>query len=345
MSDLVPRSPRRADPRACPARPSHAQVSGLSRRTLLRAALATGVGLWVVEVIGGTAAFAWSAVASITPKVKVGTLADLVAANPGAPDPGGVPGLRPGGARVRHPRRPGAARLAARRGPDRRRHGPERPGAVAALPAPRLPAEPVRRGLLVPLPVPPVALRPARDQAGGRAASVRRRTAWIASRSSVDAVGHPDHRHGERSRSAHCRSPSASPASSRRASRTAAREIHRPRPALSAFVAGSLRRRDARRARGRAAVRPGTCVDLVRGALDAWLHPGDAVARPGRGRARRRRPVDGRRGRGRVPARAARLAGLPRRDPPPRRAGRRPCPARRDPRLRAPGRRSPAGRR
>ena len=53
--------------------------------------------------------------------------------------------------------------------PDRRRDGAQRPCALAALPAPRLPPEPVHRGLLVPLPVPPVALRPARDQGGGRA--------------------------------------------------------------------------------------------------------------------------------------------------------------------------------
>ena len=59
------------------------QVGGLSRRSLLRAAIGTGVGLWLAEVLGGTIAFAWSAVAHARPKVTVGTFADLVAANPG----------------------------------------------------------------------------------------------------------------------------------------------------------------------------------------------------------------------------------------------------------------------
>ena len=35
------------------------QVGGLSRRRLLRAALGTGIGLWLLEVLAGTVAFAW----------------------------------------------------------------------------------------------------------------------------------------------------------------------------------------------------------------------------------------------------------------------------------------------
>ena len=88
---------------------------------------------------------------------------------PRSADPRRLPGLRPGGARLRDHRRPGARRLAARRRRDRRRLAAQRPGPVAALPAPGLSAEPVHRGLLVPLPVPPVALRPARDQGRRRA--------------------------------------------------------------------------------------------------------------------------------------------------------------------------------
>lgn len=67
------------------------QVEGLSRRTLLRRAIGAGIGLWVVEVVGGTIAFAWSAVASARPRIRVGTLADLVAANPGIPVMDGFP--------------------------------------------------------------------------------------------------------------------------------------------------------------------------------------------------------------------------------------------------------------
>ncbi len=66
-------------------------VEGLSRRALLRRAVGTGIGLWLVEVLGGTIAFAWSAVAVATPRVRVGTLADLEAANPGLPVADGFP--------------------------------------------------------------------------------------------------------------------------------------------------------------------------------------------------------------------------------------------------------------
>lgn len=67
------------------------QVAGLSRRTLLRRALGAGVGLWVIEIVGGTLAFAWSAIALAAPRVRVGTLADLVATNPGIPIEDGFP--------------------------------------------------------------------------------------------------------------------------------------------------------------------------------------------------------------------------------------------------------------
>jgi Rieske Fe-S protein len=67
------------------------QVEGLSRRTLLRRATGAGIGLWVLELVGGTIAFAWSAKALTALKVRVGTLADLVAANPGIPVADGFP--------------------------------------------------------------------------------------------------------------------------------------------------------------------------------------------------------------------------------------------------------------
>ena len=67
------------------------QVQGMSRRSLLRAAIGTGVGLWVVEVLGGTIGFAWSAVANVSPTVAVGTFADLEAANPALPLRDGFP--------------------------------------------------------------------------------------------------------------------------------------------------------------------------------------------------------------------------------------------------------------
>ena len=71
------------------------QTEGLSRRTLMRRALAAGVGVLVVESLGGTLAFAWSAVARATPKVRVGTLEDLLQANPGLPIRQGFPAYVP----------------------------------------------------------------------------------------------------------------------------------------------------------------------------------------------------------------------------------------------------------
>lgn len=67
------------------------QVQGLSRRALLRRAIAVGFGLTALEAIGGTIAFAWSAVGRAGSTVRVGTLADLVDMNPGLPVTDGFP--------------------------------------------------------------------------------------------------------------------------------------------------------------------------------------------------------------------------------------------------------------
>ena len=67
------------------------QTGGFSRRTLLRRALGAGVGLLVIEWLGGSLAFAWSAGSAAAPKVRVGTLDDLVAINPDLPIREGFP--------------------------------------------------------------------------------------------------------------------------------------------------------------------------------------------------------------------------------------------------------------
>src|SRR6188472_1775539 len=67
------------------------QTGGFSRRTLLRGALGAGVGLLAVEWLGGSLAFAWSAGSAAAPKVRVGTLDDLVAINPDLPIREGFP--------------------------------------------------------------------------------------------------------------------------------------------------------------------------------------------------------------------------------------------------------------
>ena len=84
---------------------------------------------------------------------------------------------------------PGQQEFIAGRGHDRRRHGPQRPGALPALPAPRLQAQPVPQELLVRVPVPRLALRPARDQGRRRRSTARRRAAWTASRSPSTTPG------------------------------------------------------------------------------------------------------------------------------------------------------------
>lgn len=67
------------------------QVDGISRRTLLRRATGAGIGLVVLEALGGTIAFAWSAVSGVAAKVRVGTLPELIASNPGIPIEEGFP--------------------------------------------------------------------------------------------------------------------------------------------------------------------------------------------------------------------------------------------------------------
>jgi nitrite reductase/ring-hydroxylating ferredoxin subunit len=69
------------------------QSRGISRRTLLRRSIGAGLGVLVFELVGGTLSFLWSAAAvAIGPaRVRVGTLAELVAVNPGLPIADGYP--------------------------------------------------------------------------------------------------------------------------------------------------------------------------------------------------------------------------------------------------------------
>lgn len=54
------------------------QVSGLSRRQLMRRAVGAGIGLWFLEMTAGTLGFLWSAVAQATPRVRIGTYDELL---------------------------------------------------------------------------------------------------------------------------------------------------------------------------------------------------------------------------------------------------------------------------
>jgi cytochrome b6-f complex iron-sulfur subunit len=71
------------------------QVEGLSRRTLLRRAVGTAVGLWFVELVAGSIGFVWSAVTIATPRVRIGTYPELVAANGSLPIDEGFPAYVP----------------------------------------------------------------------------------------------------------------------------------------------------------------------------------------------------------------------------------------------------------
>ena len=66
-------------------------VGGLSRRALLRRSLGLGVALWATEVLGGSLSFVWSAMSQSSARVRIGTLADLIEANPGIPVVEGFP--------------------------------------------------------------------------------------------------------------------------------------------------------------------------------------------------------------------------------------------------------------
>jgi cytochrome b6-f complex iron-sulfur subunit len=71
------------------------QVQGISRRRLLRTSLGLGIGVWLAELAGGSISFLWAAATAGAKRVRVGTLDQLVAANPGLPIRDGFPAYVP----------------------------------------------------------------------------------------------------------------------------------------------------------------------------------------------------------------------------------------------------------
>ncbi len=68
------------------------QVQGLSRRQLMRTALGTAVGLWLLEVGAGTIGFLWPNLASgFGGKLRIGTLEEVKTANDSIPVEEGFP--------------------------------------------------------------------------------------------------------------------------------------------------------------------------------------------------------------------------------------------------------------
>ena len=204
---------------------------GLSRRQLLRTSLGAAVGLWLLEVGAGTISFLWPNLSGgFGGEVDDRHVRRHQEHERRPPDRRGLPGLLPGGPGLRHARRPVAPGVHPRRGPDRRRHRAQRAGALPALPAPRLQAQPV----------------PA-SPSGSSAPATARATTGSARRSRSSARrprGHGPLRRDRarptgRSSSTRARSPSgrspwrsASPASSRRRARPGASDAgRRPRHA------------------------------------------------------------------------------------------------------------------
>jgi cytochrome b6-f complex iron-sulfur subunit len=72
-----------------------AAARGISRRELLRNSLAAAVGLWLAELGAGTLGFLWPSGTLALARVKVGTLSDLITANPGLPIRDGFPAYVP----------------------------------------------------------------------------------------------------------------------------------------------------------------------------------------------------------------------------------------------------------
>ena len=66
-------------------------TSGLSRRTLLRRSLGVAVGVAALESVAGMLSFVWPTAARTAARVRVGTLAELIAANGQLPIADGFP--------------------------------------------------------------------------------------------------------------------------------------------------------------------------------------------------------------------------------------------------------------
>jgi cytochrome b6-f complex iron-sulfur subunit len=70
-------------------------TSGLSRRTLLRRSLGVAVGVATLESLAGMLSFVWPTAARTAARVRVGTLAELIAANAQLPIAEGFPAFVP----------------------------------------------------------------------------------------------------------------------------------------------------------------------------------------------------------------------------------------------------------
>ena len=94
MTDDAARPSTRTGPVAGPAIKSlrKQQVQGLSRRQLMRTALGTGIGLWLLEISAGTIGFVWPNLSGgFGGKLVIGTLEDVKTQNSQLPVDEGFP--------------------------------------------------------------------------------------------------------------------------------------------------------------------------------------------------------------------------------------------------------------
>jgi cytochrome b6-f complex iron-sulfur subunit len=73
----------------------HQPTAGISRRALIRRSLGVAAGVVALEGLAGMLSFVWPAGARSATKVRVGTLADLIAANGALPISDGFPAFVP----------------------------------------------------------------------------------------------------------------------------------------------------------------------------------------------------------------------------------------------------------
>ena len=67
------------------------QIGGLTGAPCMRRAVGAGIGLWLLEMTAGTLGFLWSAAAGASPRVRIGTFNELMAANGDLPVADGFP--------------------------------------------------------------------------------------------------------------------------------------------------------------------------------------------------------------------------------------------------------------
>ena len=166
------------------------QVQGISRRQLMRAAIGTGIGLWLLEVTAGTIGFIWPNLkGGFGAPIAIGDLDTVKLQNSSLPIEEGFPAYYSEARAFVILFDPGQQRFLPGEDTTGNGAGAQRPRPLPALPAPRLQAEPVPQELLVRVPVPRLALRPARDQGRRRRSTARRRASMDRFSITVDGSG------------------------------------------------------------------------------------------------------------------------------------------------------------